>query len=63
MLKKNLKKGKGQEQKPAGTGRKFFGPDGEKLKGKFGKVAYQAAIAEAKKNGTFGKNAQKCGHH
>jgi hypothetical protein len=63
VLKKNLKKGKVQEQKPAGTARKFFGPDGGKLKGKFREAAYQAAIAEAKENGTFGKNAQKAGGH
>jgi len=63
VLKKNLGHGRVQEQKPAGTVGKFFGPDGEKLKGQFRKAAYQAAIADAKKNGTFGKNAYKAGGH
>ena len=47
---KSGKVGKKQQlQNPAGTGRKYFGPDGKKLTGKARKHAFQQSVKNFKK--------------
>ena len=51
--------GKGKQQIGHGLGRKFHDKDGNQLKGKARKQAYNDSIKHAKKNGTFGKGGRK----